>query len=40
MLDRAVSEKERILREHELGWVDEAIQQELDRINFAPDRDI
>jgi len=40
MLDRAVAEQERILREHELEWLDEASQRELDRIVAAAERQI
>ena len=40
MLDRAVAEQERILREHRVQWLDEAATRELDRIVAAADRRI
>jgi trimethylamine--corrinoid protein Co-methyltransferase len=40
MFDRAVAEQERILREHELEWLDEASMRELDRIVAAAEREI
>lgn len=40
MLDQAVAEKDRILREHEMDWMDEAMQQELDRIVSAAEREV
>ena len=40
MFDRAVAEQERILREHELEWLDEPSVCELDRIVAAAEREI
>ena len=40
MLDRAVAEQTRILREHEPEWLDEAARRELDRIVAAAERQI
>ena len=40
MFDRALAAQERILREHELEWLDEPSQRELDRIVAAADRQI
>ena len=40
MFDQAIAEQERILREHELEWLDEPSQRELDRIVAAAERQI
>ena len=40
MLDRAVAEGERILREHQPDWLDEATLMELDRIMAAAEREL
>jgi trimethylamine--corrinoid protein Co-methyltransferase len=40
MLDRAVAEQVRILREHRLEWLDEATRRELERIVAAAEREI
>jgi trimethylamine--corrinoid protein Co-methyltransferase len=40
MLDRAYAEGERILREHQPDWLDEATQLELDRVVAAAEREL
>ena len=40
MFDRAITEQARILHEHELEWLDEVSQREIDRIVASADREI
>ncbi len=40
MLDRAYAEQNRILRQHQPDWLDEATQLELDRIMTAAEREL
>lgn len=40
MLDRAVERQEKLIAEHELDWLDESLQTELDAIVKAADREV